>query len=47
MRSTVLRDHLDAWLPDHRRAAEIFDNVRESYDLGREAADARRLSGRP
>ena len=43
MRSTVLRDHLDAWLPDAPASGRIFHNVRESYDLGREAADAAKI----
>jgi integrase len=36
----VLRDHLDARLPDAPASGRIFRNVRESYDRGRDAATA-------
>jgi integrase len=35
----VLRDRLDAWLLDAPRSGRIFIGVRESYDLGRQAAE--------
>jgi integrase len=35
----VLRDHLDAYLPDAPVGGRIFLDVRGSYDRGREAAE--------
>ena len=47
MRSTVLRDHLDAWLPDAPASGRIFHNVRESYDPGARGRGRRAKIERP
>ena len=42
-RPAVLRDHLDAYLPDAPASGRIFTDVRNCYERGRAAAKAARV----